>query len=266
MTTADEALVLRELRGSVLVLTLNRPDRLNAWTDALEDEYFAALDDAERDPDVRAIVVTGAGRGFCAGADMEMLQSIDASDADPTGPVRDRARPYRLATPLVGAVNGAAAGIGLVQALYCDVRLTTPEAKWTTAFAQRGLAAEYGSAWLLGRLLGPGRAADLLLSGRVLLGTEAVEIGLAERLVEGPELLDAAVEYADGLARASSPWSMAVMKDQLRHDLGGTFDEAAERAERRMRESFAGPDVAEGVASFLERRSPTFAPLTGPVG
>ncbi|MFC7304547.1 enoyl-CoA hydratase-related protein [Streptomyces monticola] len=293
--------VLAERRGPVLVLTLNRPDRLNAWTDELEDRYFALLDEAEADPEVRAIVLTGAGRGFCAGADMAELQRIGAAqqpaedavdvpaegaaDASPEGaadvpaegaadvpdgqspgagpPRRERPRwfPLTLRKPLIAAVNGAAAGLGLVQALYCDIRFSTPDAKFTTAFARRGLIAEYGVAWLLPRLIGPSRALDLLLSGRVLRGTEAYETGLVNKVVAADRILDEAVAYATELATWSSPTSMSVMKQQVYEALDTDFPTAAARSEALMLDSFRHPDAAEGVTSYLERRPPAFGPL-----
>ena len=152
-TTTATDLVLAELRGAVLVLTLNRPERLNTWTDALEERYYERLDEAENDPEVRAIVVTGAGRGFCAGADMDDLERGATVDGAADGSLRDRPRartfPLTVRKPLIAAINGAAAGLGLVEALYCDIRFATPQAKLTTAFARRGLVAEYGLAWLL---------------------------------------------------------------------------------------------------------------------
>ena len=180
-------LVLSELREGVLILTLNRPDRLNAWTDALEADYFAALDAAENDPGVRAIVVTGAGRGFCAGADMDDLKGA-AGDAGAHASVHDRPRertfPLTVRKPMIAAINGAVAGLGLVEALYCDLRFATPQAKITTAFVRRGLIAEYGMSWLLPRLIGHSAALDLLLSGRIVLGEEAHRLGLVDRLSE----------------------------------------------------------------------------------
>ena len=177
-------LVLAERRGPVLVLTLNRPERLNAWTDALEECYYDRLDAAEDDPEVRAIVVTGAGRGFCAGADMGDLEQ-GAGGADVEAVLRNRPRPrafpLTVRKPLIAAINGAAAGLGLVEALYCDMRFATPEAKLTTAFARRGLVAEYGMSWLLPRLVGYSTALDLLLSGRVVLGEEALRLRLVDR-------------------------------------------------------------------------------------
>ncbi|MFF0148618.1 enoyl-CoA hydratase/carnithine racemase [Amycolatopsis sulphurea] len=254
--------VLAERRGGVLVLTLNRPDRLNAWNDALEDRYFAHLDEAEADPDVRAVVLTGAGRGFCAGADMEDLQVVSRVEINAL-PTRaaPRHRPMLFRKPLIAAINGAAAGLGLVEALYCDVRFATPTAKFTTAFARRGLIAEYGVAWILPRLVGQSRALDLLVSSRVVQGHEAASMGLVDRVVEQSELLDAAVGYAEQLATYCSPASMHAIKSQVLRGLNCDFKEAVADADRLMLESLRWPDVKEGVTSFLERRDPAFAGL-----
>ncbi|MGE5408001.1 MAG: enoyl-CoA hydratase-related protein [Syntrophothermus sp.] len=264
--TADPDLVLAERRGAVLVLTLNRPDRLNAWTDPLEAAYFARLDAAEADPEVRAIVLTGAGRGFCAGADFEVLE--EATGEEPGRGIVERPRPrsfpLTLRKPLIAAVNGPAAGLGLVEALYCDVRFCVPRAKLTTAFARRGLIGEYGIAWLLPRLVGVSRARDLLLSARIVLGEEAKEIGLVDFLVEPEDLLEQAVAYAADLAANCSPASISIMKEQLADALGEGFDESYEVAERLIRESFQRPDAAEGVNSYLEKRPPAFPPLAPP--
>jgi enoyl-CoA hydratase/carnithine racemase len=258
-------LVLAERRGPVLVLTLNRPERLNAWTDELEDQYFAQLDAAEDDPEVRAIVVTGAGRGFCAGADMSDLElgaaDDDAAAAALLGRPRPRAFPLTVRKPMIAAINGAAAGLGLVEALYCDVRFATPSAKLTTAFARRGLVAEYGVAWLLPRLVGYSTALDLLLSGRVVVGEEALRLRLVDRLSEPDRLLDDAVGYAHELATLSSPWAMATIKAQVQADLERTFTDAVADAEQLMLASFGQPDVQEGVSSYLEQRAPEFPPL-----
>lgn len=255
--------VLAERRGPVLVLTFNRPDRLNAWTDELEARYFALLDEADSDPDVRAIVVTGAGRGFCSGADLADLEQACGIEVVQL-PVRTRPRSYPLTIrkPLIAAINGAAAGLGLVEALYCDVRFATHRAKLTTAFTRRGLIAEYGVAWLLPRLVGHSKALDLLLSSRVVLGDEALAIGLVDRVVEPGALIEEAVGYANELATFCSPTAMAVVKRQVYQALVSDFDTAVSEADGHMLESFQRADVIEGVASYLENRPPAFPSLT----
>jgi enoyl-CoA hydratase/carnithine racemase len=247
--------------GGVAVVTLNRPEKLNAWSPAMTDLYIAALDRATSDPDARAVVVTGAGRGFCAGADMTLLAGL--ADGGPRVANADRP-PYQLEPavpkPVIAAINGACAGLGLVRALYCDLRIAVRGAKITTAFARRGLVAEYGMSWLLPRIVGLPTALDLLLSGRTLLAEEAAELGLVDRLVDD-DALGAATEYAGELARLSSPASMRDMKRQVWGDLTGTLEESVERAESLMRASFDRPDLAEGVSSYLEGREPQFPPL-----
>ena len=255
--------VLAERRGAVLILTLNRPKRLNAWNDALEARYFALLEEADGDPEVRAIVVTGAGRGFCAGADMDDLQAVGDGNEPPVTPqTRPRSFPLTVRKPMIAAINGAAAGLGLVEALYCDIRFAAPKAKLTTAFARRGLIAEYGIAWILPRLIGSSRAVDLLLSGRVILAQDAVTIGLVDRIVEPEQLLAAAVAFAEELASYSSPTSMSVIKAQIQRAMDSDFATSVAEANELMLESFRQPDVAEGVASYLEGRPPAFAPLS----
>lgn len=253
--------VLSERRGAVMLVTLNRPERLNAWNDELEDRYFELLDEAEADPEVRAVVVTGAGKGFCAGADMNILEEASDTATTPFDRPRPRTRPLELRKPLIAAINGAAAGLGFVETLYCDVRFAVPGAKFTTAFVRRGLIAEYGSAWLLPRIVGTSRALDLLMSGRVVLGSEAHGFGLVDFLEEPESLVDAAVAYAADLAQNCSPASMAIIKGQVHRALDSSLDEALHEAAEQMRESFSRPDVKEGVASYLERRPPEFPPL-----
>jgi enoyl-CoA hydratase/carnithine racemase len=241
--------VLIEVADGVAVLTLNRPDRLNAWTPELQTRYFDLLDECAARSDVRAIVVTGAGRGFCSGADMQVLGDLASGGSDGNGSAaRHDERPVRyplsIAKPVIAAINGPCAGIGLVFALMCDIRFAAAEAKFTTAFARRGLVAEHGIAWMLPRLVGPAHALDLLLSGRVLLGEEAAQIGLVNRAVPVASLLEETLAYARELARECSPASMAAMKRQVYSNL-----------ERALEDS------VEDVQSFLERRPPQFAAL-----
>jgi enoyl-CoA hydratase/carnithine racemase len=258
--------VQQTIEGGVATLTLNRPDRLNAWTVEMEQTYFGMLERCAAAEDVRVIVVTGAGRGFCAGADMQDLQALGADGAQAPAARAERREqtfPLSIPKPIIAAINGACAGIGLVQALMCDLRFAAADAKLTTAFARRGLVAEHGIAWILPRLVGPARALDLLLSGRVVLGREAAELGLVNRALEPGAVLEHALGYARELARNCSPASMATAKRQVYAGLDSALPDALAEADRLMLASFRAPDFVEGVASFVERREPAFAPLGG---
>jgi enoyl-CoA hydratase/carnithine racemase len=258
--------VLFEVADDVALLTLNRPDRLNAWIPEMQTRYFDLLEECAGRPDVRAIVLTGAGRGFCAGADMQSLEQLAGGNGDgPAGEHDPRpvTFPLSIPKPIIAAINGACAGLGFVYAVMCDLRFAAAEAKFTTAFARRGLVAEHGVSWMLPRLLGPARALDLLLSGRVIVGSEAVELGLVNQAFDGDRLLEESLDYARMLARESSPASMARMKQQIYGDLERPLPESLEEANRLMAESFAGADFGEGVRSFVERRPPKFEPFTG---
>jgi enoyl-CoA hydratase/carnithine racemase len=258
--------VQKQVSEGVALLTLNRPDRLNAWTAEMEQTYFGMLEECAASSDVRVIVVTGAGRGFCAGADMQELQAIGNGGPSAEDVARERypqSLPLTIAKPIVAAINGACAGIGLVQALMCDIRFAAEGAKITTAFARRGLVAEHGISWILPRVVGPSRALDLLLSGRVVLADEALQLGLVNRVLAPERLLEATLDYARELAVNCSPASMATMKRQVYGDLELGLLDATAAADRLMLESFTAPDFVEGVTSFLERRDPRFPALHG---
>jgi enoyl-CoA hydratase/carnithine racemase len=253
--------VLYELRDGVALLTLNRPDRLNALIPEMEERWFDLLEEAAADPDVRAIVVTGAGRGFCAGADMQRLAELSSGDAEPGAEAmssRPQTFPLTIPKPIIAAVNGACAGLGLVQALMCDIRFAAAGAKITTAFARRGLVAEHGISWVLPRLVGSSRA---LLSGRVLLAEEALTMGLVDRVAPAESLLDETLAYAQDMAANCSPASMATMKRQVWTHLHAPLEQALEESNELMLESFNGADFAEGVQSFVEGRPPHFQGL-----
>jgi enoyl-CoA hydratase/carnithine racemase len=257
--------VQKSIEDGVAVLTLNRPERLNAWTPQMGQDYFGALEECAASEEVRVIVVTGAGRGFCAGADMQDLQAL----GDGSGPEeaaydpRPQSFPLSIPKPIIAQINGPCAGIGLVLALMCDIRFAAHGAKLTTAFSRRGLVAEYGISWVLPRLVGPARSLDLLLSGRVVLGEEAARLGLVNRSVESERLLEETMAYAHELAVNCSPASMATMKRQVYADLERGLPDALAEATELMVESFSRPDFGEGVASFVERRDPRFAPVAG---
>ena len=256
--------VLYEVSEGVAVVTLNRPERLNAWTPELGDRYFERLLEAAADPEVRAIVVTGAGRGFCAGADMSLL--ADVSDASSAGAPRGKYRPvdtFRIPKPVIAAVNGAAVGIGLGYALTCDIRFAGEGVKLAASFARLGLVAEDGMAWLLQRLAGQPAALELLLSGRVFLAEEAHRLGLVNTLAPREFVLDQAVAYARDLAQNCSPLSMALIKRQVYLDADRAFATALQESQLLTDRSLAFPDFKEGLAAFAEQRPPRFGALPG---
>jgi enoyl-CoA hydratase/carnithine racemase len=262
-TNPDPVLYERREPG-IALLTLNRPERLNAWNGDLAAKYFELLDRAAADPDVKVIVVTGAGKGFCAGADMDALQAIGSASGGAEGAAGGRPQHYTTAVPkpVIAAINGACAGIGMVQALMCDIRFAAAGAKFTTAFARRGLIAEYGMSWIMPRLIGTARSMDLLFSGRVFLAEEAAAMGLVNEVVPAEHLLDRVMEYAADLAVNSSPTSMSVMKAQVYADQTRGVVEASDGAIELMKASLRRPDFKEGVASFLAKRPPNFQPLS----
>jgi enoyl-CoA hydratase/carnithine racemase len=270
--------VLYDVDEGVAIVTLNRPDRLNAWTARMGRAYRAALADADADPDVRVIVITGAGRGFCAGADMRGLGDMAEAGAydDGSRPGEPEVLPGRgvradfdhdhsfllgLRKPVIAAVNGAVAGVGFVLMCFTDIRFAAAGAKLTTSFARLGLPAEHGVSWVLPRMIGTAHAADLLFSSRIVLAEEAAELGLVNRVFAPDDLLPSTLAYAKAMAAETSPASLLAMKRQLWADLLDGLDAAASRAEVDMRAMIAGPDFAEGVAAFGERRPPRFAPL-----
>ena len=266
--------ILCDVRDRVATITLNRPDKLNAWTRTMDAEVRAAVAAAAADAEVRVIVVTGAGRGFCAGADMSLLSGISATPGSPARG-REQAPPLpadgleanfapafgyllRVDKPIIAAINGPVAGIGLCFALYCDLRLMAAGAKLTTAFARRGLIAEHGISWLLPRLIGPMNALDLLLSARAVPAAEAAQIGLV-KLLPQQHFADAVQAAAAELSQLSSPRSMGVITRQVYDAMFQSLAQAVDVADARMVESFGSEDFREGVAHFIEKRAPAFS-------
>lgn len=257
------------LDTGVAVLTLNRPDRMNGWGGGLATTFYDRMDDAEADPGVRAVVVTGSGRAFCAGADMGDLTTISAATVDAAagtdvGKLVGARHPHflmGLRKPVIAAINGACAGMGLTLALACDVRFAAEGAKFTTSFARRGLIAEYGISWILPRIVGTGVAMDLLLSGRVFFADEAARLGVVNEVVAPDELLARAIGYAQDIATNCAPSSLAVIKQQVYADTMRNVFDASDRAEKLMHESMQRPDFLEGITSFFEKRPPNFPPL-----
>lgn len=259
-----------EVRDRIVTITFNRPDRMNALTKIMERELREAMEQAGNDPEVRAVILTGAGRAFCAGMDMDELEVLPPEDIR----AQEWMRPYDMnrradyqtrysyfpavQKPIIAAINGAAAGLGLVMSLYSDIRFASETAVFATAFAKRGLIAEHGIAWMLPRVVGPGPAADLLYSSRKVSAMEALQMGLVNRLIKPEALLDEARAYARDLADNVSPRSIKVMKRQLWESPYQSLGEAVMSANHEMFLSIQSEDFKEGVAHFLERRPAKF--------
>lgn len=250
----------------IATVTLNRPDKLNAWTAQMDGEVRQAIETAAADAQVRAIVITGAGRGFCAGADMSRLRKTAADGRLPGTDSAPRSRDnfeqrfsYFLAVPkpIFAAINGPIAGIAVCFSLFCDFRYMAEGAKLTTAFAKRGLVAEHGSSWMLPRLIGPMNALDLLYSARTIEANEAERLGLVRRL-PAENFLENVQTIARDMATSSSPRSIGVIKRQVFQSYFQSLAEAWEVADVEMALSFTSDDFKEGVAHYVEKRRPAF--------
>lgn len=258
--TDSESVLLDVGTDGVAVITLNRPEQRNGWNPELERRFYQVLADADQDEGIRACVLTGAGKTFCPGVDSGRLDRIAGVTLD----LSNRITPsHTLAfrKPLIAAINGGCAGMGLVQALMCDVRFAARGAKFTTAFARRGLAGEYGATWLLPRVIGTERALDLLLSARTFDADEALQLGVVSRVVDRDDLLVAARSYAADIAANCSPASLAMIKHQVLTDADADYESAMRRGYRAMHALANGVDFREGIDSYLQRRLPQFAPL-----
>ncbi len=268
--------ILYDVSEGIATVTLNRPEKLNAWTMRMGAEVRHALCAADKDPAARVMIVTGAGKGYCAGADMDMLQAAQGSgDAtalsvnapalsvafDTSLPAAfrgDYSYPLGLHKPVIAAVNGVAAGLGLSYMLYYDMRIASDRARLGTIFSRRGLVAEHGSAYLLPRLIGMANACDILFSGRLVSAEEALQMRLVNRVVPHEALMPTVREVATEMATLCSPRSIRLMKQQLYSDLFNDLGTSMEIADREMVASFTTEDFKEGVASFLQRRKPQF--------
>lgn len=255
----DDSVLLEVDSDGVAVVTLNRPERRNGWTPGLEARFFAVLEQIDADPSVRVVVVTGAGKTFCPGMDTGRLEEIAGKPLDLRGR-RPPAHLWRFRKPMIAAVNGACAGIGLVLALACDVRFAAEKARFTTAFARRGLAGEYGVTWLLPRIIGMGAASDLLLSARVIDADEALRLGLVNFVVAA-DVVASALAYARDMARHCAPTSLAMLRHQLQADAQSDFGTALAAAYRAMTAAVEGAAFREGLDSFVEGRPPVFPGL-----
>lgn len=259
--TAEPTILVRH-EGRIAVVTLNRPLVLNAMTLPMSAAYATALRDADAAPDVRAIVVTGAGRGFCAGADLGVLNEGPDAIRKFVPPVEDMPElALRLRKPVIAAVNGPVAGIGFAYMLGSDIRFADPGARIATSFARLGLVAEYGLSWLLPRIVGTPAALDLLLSGRTVVADEAARLGLVHHVTQPGQALAEALAYAADLAENCSPASMAAVKAQVYADLDRPRAEAMTRTLELMDASFGGHDLAEALAARTDKRPPVFDPL-----
>jgi len=272
---------LYNVANRVATITLNRPDKLNAWTALMESEVRSHMENAEQDDEVRVIVLTGAGRGFCAGADMSLLSAVaerglDNRDLDDRGReqvLRDGAnrgegaapdfqKKYSyfpaIGKPVIAAINGPVVGLGLVITLYCDLRLASDASRFSTTFARRGLIAEYGMAWMLPRIIGIANALDLLFSARTIDAAEALRMGLVNRVFPQETFLEKAQESAQELASTVSPRSLRIIKRQVYEALSQPLAEAFDISVREMMACFRTEDFKEGVAHFVEKRPAAF--------
>jgi enoyl-CoA hydratase/carnithine racemase len=262
-----------EVVDRTAVITLDRPARANAWTGRMHAEYLRCVAEAEADDGIRMIVVTGRGRTFCVGADSQALEGHAQRAAYDDGLRGGEARPgygvrpefdhpfafhFGLTKPVIAALNGAAAGVGLVLACYADIRFAVPGAKLTTAHGKLNLPAEYGLSWLLPRMIGLPRATELMLSSRVFLTDEAAELGLVHRLVPAEDLLPAVLAYCRELASSVSRGSLAATKRQLYTDLHRDIGSAVQDSLARMSPMMAEDDYRRGVDALVERRPPAF--------
>ena len=270
--------ILYDVSGRIATITMNRPDRLNAYTGTMGDEMRAAMRAATDDPGVRVIVLTGAGRGFCAGADMNNLNTISTkgrpgehggnkADGAAGKPFDAESSPDYQTThsyfpavpkPIIAAINGACAGLGLVYALYCDQRFASADAKFTTAFARRGLIAEHGISYTLPRVAGLSASLDLLMSARKFDALEAQRLGVVDRVIAPDALMAEVRAYATDLADNVSPRSMAVIKRQLWAVGQLSMRQAIEVGNHEMLGSFTSEDFKEGVAHFVQKRPAAF--------
>ncbi len=269
--------ILYDVKEPVATIEFNRPDKLNAFTYPMLDELRHAFAQAEQDDRVIGIILTGSGRGFSAGMDMQSLGKTAAAGQVVGGPPKLEADPgdkgmgpdfqvgygflLSIRKPILAAVNGPCAGLGFSIAMFCDLRFASEKAVFTTSFAQRGLVAEHGVSWILPRLLGSARALDILWSARRLDAAEAERLGLVSRVVAPEQLLPEARSYFEHLAENCSPTSLMVMKQQVYRHLMQPLGDAMRETNRLMDESLKRPDFTEGVRSFVERRKPKFERL-----
>jgi enoyl-CoA hydratase/carnithine racemase len=264
--------ILYDVKDRVATITLNRPEKLNAWTQTMEQEITAAIQGAAADDGVGVIILTGAGKGFCAGADMSLLSAI-SQESSPrasflTEAITDESvrADFRkkhawllsVPKPIIAAINGASVGLGFIVPLYCDFRFASEKAKFSAIFSKRGLVAEYGLAWMLPRIVGTGNAIEMMFTSKLIDASEALRIGLVSRVMPEAGFLEGVQEFARDLAANVSPRSLRIMKRQIYTGLLQNLGEAFDLATEEMKASFGTEDFREGVAHFLEKRSAAF--------
>lgn len=259
--------IAHAVEDRVLTITLNRPDRLNAFTRRMRDELIDAFDRADADDGIRVVIVTGTGRAFCAGADLsagrdtfDYSKNADAGLEDHRdGGGRVSLRIYESRKPVIAAFNGAAVGVGVTMTLPMDVRIASTEARFGFVFARRGIVPEACSSWFLPRIVGISRAAEWMYSGRVFDAAEALAGGLVSRVVPPGELLPAAQAIARDIADNTSAMSVALTRQMLWRMLGADHPMEAHKVDSRGIFFMGGsPDVKEGIAAFKEKRAPRF--------
>jgi len=244
---------------AILVITLDRP-KANAIDVATSMELYAAFKELDEDPSLRVGIITGTGRFFSAGWDLGAANEGEAVDAvHSPGGFAGLTEYFSLTKPVIAAINGPVAGIGLVMTLYCDIRIAAADAKFTSAFVKRGLIAEYGGAWLASRVMGVANALEIFISGRVFDGVEARDLGLVNKVLPSEGFMDAVMKYARDMAQNNSPRSMRVIKHQIWESLFQGLGEGVELSVVEMKASIASEDFKEGVAHFLEKRQARFS-------
>jgi enoyl-CoA hydratase/carnithine racemase len=273
VTPSEFDTIRYEVADGVAVVTLNRPDSGNAWIGPMAVEYRWALHRADTDPDVRVVVLTGAGRSFCVGAGTEALGAIGERggsyererrplppfpEGTPPALRHNHAAPLSLGTPVIAAINGGCAGAGFVLATYADLRWAAASARFATAFAGLGLPAEYGLGWMLPRITGSASALELLWDPTPRTADEAAQLGFVQRVVADDALLEEATSFARVLARHSSPASLRAMKRAVWVDAVGTLDDAYRRSVQDMELAMTGEDFRLGVAAARAKRRPDF--------
>ncbi len=250
--------VLYDVSDGVALVTLNRPDAMNAWTPQLSDELSVAMGAADEDDSVRAVVVTGAGKAFCAGADLSGGES-GFLGGRPGEDTRPRRMPHHVRKPVIAAINGHAVGVGITYPMLCDIRIASETAKIQYAMVRRGILPELGSHALLPRVVGFSRAADLLLTGRMILGAEAAELGLVSRALPADQVLSAALEMARDIAVNVAPVSAAVAKQMMWQGINMSVDEMITAEGRLIPKMASLSDSVEGVRAFFEKRAPQWS-------